>query len=164
MHRKIIALLCGLLLSTQAEARILRVGLDGSQEGDIQSITITEYAPHGRTITLTKPDDLKASLHQFEDWEISVPRHWKRDDFFNLFPVRYSVTVQRGTSTYTLLLAVQSYQQRSPQQAWEPCIRFVLFTPEPDGSFTTYLEGAERSLNAPDTSFEQYLAQLFPPA
>ena len=164
MHLKAIAFLCVMFLSAQANARILRVGLDSSREGDIQSITITEYAPHGRTVTLTKPDELKASLHQFEDWDISVPKHWKRD-FYNMFPVRYSVTVQRGTSTYTLLLAVQSYQQqRSPEQAWEPCIRFVLFSPEPDGSFITYLEGAGRSLNAPDTPFEQYLAQLFPPA
>ena len=85
MNAKIIAFLVLVAFATDASAMAYHWGLPGSRDGDIQSITVTELAAPGRTVTLTKPDEVAGFAGQFALFSLYFqPRHWG-DDFYKVF-------------------------------------------------------------------------------
>ena len=168
MNRKIIAFLIGMAFATHVNAMAYHWGLPGTRDGDIQRITITEVAAPGRTVTLTKPDEVAGFAGQFALFSLYFqPRHWG-DDFYKVFSVHYRISVQRSASTDTyLLMSIETGSVNKIDRPDDPIkagIEFQLWVPEKDGSFTEYSEGARHWLDAGPSPLEQSLAHLFPKA
>ena len=173
MYPRIIAFLLGMFFVAHANAMAYHWGLPGSREGNIQSITITEFAPSPRTVTLTKPDEAIAFARQFDLFSLYIPKKWGAD-FYKVFPVRYRITVQQDASTYVFLLVavdiksvpkIRTYGSTTIESnSKKRGINFQLWVPESDGSFSEYSQEAGHWFEAGATPLEQALAHLFPPA
>jgi hypothetical protein len=155
----------GVLIAAQMANADLSVGLGDN----IKSVTITEFAPQGRTVVLSTPETIEPFVSESGMWNL-YRSHKITRDFFNMLPVRYLVTVQ-GESIYGEKYDDVSYfavmrvvpQQRNDGTDSDAEFRFVLYKRNEDGSFNLYREGPTRGYRAPDTPLEQYLTQLFPP-